>query len=57
MEQYSLNLTLEEVNQVLAALSQVPYYQVFETIDKIKSQTQAQLQAQEIRKEELVHQG
>jgi hypothetical protein len=56
MEQYSLNLTLEEVNQILAALSQVPYYQVFETIDKIKSQTQAQIQAQEIRKEELVHQ-
>jgi hypothetical protein len=57
MEQYSLNLTLEEVNQVLSALSQVPYFQVFETIEKIKSQTQAQIQAQEIRQQELVHEN
>jgi hypothetical protein len=49
MEQYSLNLTVEEINKILTSLSQMPYVQVFELIEKIKSQTQAQIQAQEVR--------
>lgn len=53
MEQYSLNLTIEEINKIISGLSQMSYIQVFELIEKIKSQTQAQIQAKEMRNAQL----
>ncbi len=46
MEQLSLNLTLEEINQILDSLGDQPYKQVFELVNKIQAQAQAQLQGQ-----------
>jgi hypothetical protein len=46
MEQISLNLTIEEINQILDALGQMPYTRVFQVIDKIKIQAEAQLRTQ-----------
>ncbi len=53
MEQYSLNLTLEEINKILEGLGGLPYIQVFELISKIQAQTQAQLRGKEARDKEL----
>jgi hypothetical protein len=39
-----LNLTTEQVNQILNALAQQPYIQVHELIANIQQQGQAQLQ-------------
>lgn len=55
MEQYSLNLTIEEINKIISGLSHMPYVQVFELIEKVKSQTQAQIQAKEIRNVQLIN--
>ncbi len=53
MEQISLNLTLEEVNEILESLGKRPYIEVFELINKIQVEDQAQLQAQKMRQQEL----
>ena len=53
MEQISLNLTLEEVNEILESLGKRPYIEVFELINKIQGEAQAQLQAQKMRQQEL----
>jgi len=39
-----LNLTTEQVNQILNALAQQPYIQVHELINTIQQQGQAQMQ-------------
>ena len=38
------NLTLEDINVILAALGNAPYAQVFELVTKIQEQAKAQLQ-------------
>ncbi len=53
MEQISINLTLEETNQILDALGQLPYVQVFQLVNKIQAQAEAQLEAKKIREREL----
>lgn len=53
MEQISINLTIEEVNEILESLGQRPYVEVFELINKIQGQAQAQLQAQKMREQGL----
>ena len=53
MEQISINLTLEETNQILDALGQLPYVRVFQLVNKIKAQAEAQLEAKKIREREL----
>lgn len=42
-----LDLTLPEVNAVLQALGAMPYAQVFELVQKIREQAQAQLSAEQ----------
>lgn len=42
----NLNLEINEVNNVLAALGQLPYAQVTDLVEKIKSQAIPQVQAQ-----------
>lgn len=44
-QQLSLNLTIAEINAILDALGQRPYAEVFPLVDKIKAQSQAQLQS------------
>lgn len=39
-----LDLTVEETNIIMAALGKMPYEAVFQLVDKIRSQAQAQLQ-------------
>ncbi len=51
MEQISINLTLEEVNKILDSLGQRPYIEVFQLIHKIQTQAEAQLEANEKRKQ------
>jgi hypothetical protein len=46
MEQISLNLTIAETNQILEALGDLPYAKVFQLIEKIKAQAEAQLRTQ-----------
>lgn len=46
MEHISLNLTVDETNQVLEALGQMPYSKVFQLVEKIKNQAEAQVRAQ-----------
>lgn len=53
VEQISINLTIEEVNKVLESLGQCPYVEVFQLINKIKAQAEAQIQATERRKQEI----
>ena len=45
MEEVTLQLTLDEVNKVLAALGNLPYLKVTELIDKVRAQGNAQLNA------------
>lgn len=42
-----LDLTLPEINVVLQALGAAPYAQVFEIIEKIRSQAQAQVSTEQ----------
>ncbi|MBD2357422.1 hypothetical protein H6G41_22850 [Tolypothrix sp. FACHB-123] len=51
MEQISINLSIEEVNQILESLGQRPYVEVFQLISKIKIQAEAQVQANQMRKQ------
>ena len=43
-QEIKITLTLGEVNQILDALGNVPYRQVFQLIGKIQTQAEAQLQ-------------
>jgi len=42
-----LDLTLPEINAVLQALGAMPYAQVFELVQKIREQAQAQVSAEQ----------
>ena len=42
-----LELTINEVNMILQALGSAPYAQVFELVEKIREQAQAQAQSTE----------
>ncbi len=53
MEQISINLTIEEVNKILESLGQKPYVEVFQLVNKIQAQAEAQLQAKKMREQEL----
>lgn len=44
IQEVKITLTLGEVNQILDALGNVPYRQVFQLIAKIQTQAEAQLQ-------------
>lgn len=44
MDRINLSLTLAQVNQILEALGQQPYADVYELIEQIQQQAQAQLQ-------------
>ncbi|MEO1523555.1 MAG: hypothetical protein AAFU78_22645 [Cyanobacteria bacterium J06633_2] len=52
MEQISINLALEEVNTILESLGRLPYSEVFQLIHKVKAQAEAQVEANEMRKQE-----
>jgi len=43
-----LELTINEINLILQALGNAPYVQVFELVEKIRTQAQAQAQSTEI---------
>ena len=42
-----LELTIAEINMILQALGNAPYAQVFELVQKIQQQAQAQIAEQE----------
>jgi hypothetical protein len=42
-----LELTINDVNTILQALGNAPYAQVFELVEKIRTQAQAQVQSTE----------
>lgn len=42
-----LEITINEVNVILQALGNAPYAQVFELVEKIRTQAQAQVQTTE----------
>ena len=42
-----IELTINEVNMILQALGNAPYAQVFELVEKIRTQAQAQVQSTE----------
>ena len=42
-----LELTINEINLILQALGNAPYAQVFELVEKIRTQAQAQVQSPE----------
>lgn len=42
-----IDLTINEINVILQALGNAPYAQVFELVEKIRTQAQAQVQTQE----------
>jgi hypothetical protein len=42
-----LELTINEINMILQALGNAPYAQVFELVEKIRTQAQAQVQTTE----------
>lgn len=44
MQELTLSLKLEEVNQILSALGQMPYSEVFPLIQKIQAQATPQVQ-------------
>lgn len=52
MQNFDLNLTLNEVNIVLQALGNAPYVQVAELVNKIREQVQPQVQAAPAQAEE-----
>ena len=52
MEQISINLALEEVNTILESLGRLPYSEVFQLIHKVKAQAEAQVEANELRRQE-----
>jgi len=46
-----LELTINEINMILQALGNAPYAQVFELVEKIRTQAQTQVQTTEIENE------
>lgn len=42
-----IELTIAEINTLLHSLGNMPYAQVFELVDKIRTQAQAQMQTAE----------
>ena len=46
MQEIKLVLTLDEINQILSALGSQPYKDVFQLVNKIQQQAQAQLDSQ-----------
>jgi hypothetical protein len=42
-----LDLSLNEINVIMQALGQMPYASVFELVEKIRTQAQAQVQTTE----------
>ena len=42
-----LELTINEINMILQALGSAPYAQVFELVQKIREQAQAQVSAEQ----------
>ncbi|HEY9528433.1 MAG TPA: hypothetical protein VIR02_15180 [Anaerolineales bacterium] len=46
MQEIRLVLTLDEINQILAALGSQPYKDVFQLVTKVQQQAQAQLESQ-----------
>ena len=46
MQEIKLDLTLDEINQILSALGSQPYKDVFQLVNKIQQQAQAQLESQ-----------
>lgn len=40
-----LDLTLDEVNGIIAVLAQLPFNQVYDLVNKVRNQTIAQVQA------------
>jgi len=42
-----IELTINEINTLLQSLGNMPYAQVFELVDKIRTQAQSQMQAAE----------
>jgi hypothetical protein len=42
-----LDLSLNEINVIMQALGNMPYAQVFELVEKIRTQAQAQVQTTE----------
>ena len=52
MEQISINLALEEVNTILDSLGRLSYNEVFQLIHKVKAQAEAQVEANEMRRQE-----
>jgi hypothetical protein len=45
MQEIKLVLTLDEINQILSALGSQPYKDVFQVVNKIQQQAQAQLES------------
>lgn len=45
MEEIELKLTVNEVNQILEALGQLPYAQVYQLIHQVQEQAQQQIHA------------
>ena len=45
MEQVQLSLTLEEINQILGAIGQQPYVEIFRLINKIQEQVEPQVKS------------
>ena len=46
-----LDLTIAEVNAIMQALGNAPYAQVFELVQKIREQAQAQVQPAPVKEE------
>ena len=53
MEQITINLTIEELNKILESLGERPYVEVFQLINKIQAQAEAQLKAKKMREQEF----
>ena len=47
MQEIKLVLTLDEINQILASLGNQPYKDVFQLVNKMQQQAQAQLESQQ----------
>jgi len=47
----TLDLTINEINLILQALGNAPYAQVFELVQKIREQAQAQVQPAPVKEE------
>jgi hypothetical protein len=51
--QITLSLSLEQINLIFAALEQLPYRQVFPTIEAIKGQAIPQIQALDAKEKQV----